>query len=361
MRLRNSEKILLHLYEFRKYEGKYEYPIDVTQQGIAGRIGISVTHVPRNINKLIESGFVHKIKAHVPGKKKKITVYLLTPAGITETKKIIERLNEEKIKIGDKFLTVEEIKKKLNIDYLTTLEKLEKKEITPELLSIQKLVTYKEVSITIGDFVDREQELKKMEKWLEWGGILTIVGSRGFGKSYLIQRFLDLRKIDMHMLWIDLHHGRTWNSVKEVFKGVFGTDDILHILKTMPVLLIFDGYYDVDDHFVNALNSLVRESIDKSRIIVTMRKDTPYYNRFYSLADLAEERVTEIQLEGIPYDEAKQFLPDVRESAFKRIYQITRGNPKILSALKKGAIENESLPLNGEEVHLLNFLASQKK
>jgi hypothetical protein len=69
--------------------------------------------------------------------------------------------------------------------------------------------------------------------------------------------------------------------------------------------------------------------------------------------------VTEIALEGIPYEEAKKFLPQVRESAFKRIYQITRGNPRILTALKKGTIDSDKLTLNGEEVHLLKFLATQ--
>ncbi len=361
MRIRNSEKILLHLYEFRKYEGKYEYPPDVTQQGIAERIGISVTHVPRNIKKLIEDGLVYKIKAHVPGKKKKITVYLLTPAGIAETKQIIERISNEEVKVGPEKITMGEIRKKLGVGYLDILDMVEKNELTPELLNIEELVVYREVSVTVDEFIDRKKELKIMDEWFSSGGVLSIVGARGFGKSYLIQRFLDRTSPHMHLIWVDVNHGRKWLGVKEIFRGLFGTDDVLRTLKSVPIFLVFDGYYDVDDEFVNALNSLIREELNQSRIVVAMRKDTPYYNRFYSLSDLAEGRVTEIVLEGIPYEHARKFLPDVKESAFKRIYQICRGNPKLLSALRNGKLNPEEFPLNGEEVHLLKFLASQKK
>ncbi|NPA74843.1 MAG: AAA family ATPase [Euryarchaeota archaeon] len=361
MRLRNSEKILLHLYDYRKYEGKYEYPPEITQQGIAERIGISVTHVPRNIKKLVEDGLVKKIKAHVPGKKKKVTVYLLTPTGIAEVKKIIEKINQNRIQVGDEYYTLNELKKKLGIGYIDLLTKLDRGEITPAVLDMKPPVVFREVSVTIDDFVDRVAEIDTIESWFSRGGMLSIVGGRGSGKSYLVQRFLDTKKPSMHIIWLDVYDGRTWSSVKEVFNALFGSEDILSVLRTQPTLLIFDDYHDVDDEFVSALNALVKEPMEHSRVIVCMRKDTPYYNRFYTLSDLAEGRVTEINLDALPYEHARKLLPDVKESAFKRIYQISRGNPRILAALKHGTLDRENVALNGEEIHLLKFLASQKK
>ena len=75
IRLKTQDKILLHLYDYRNMRDKYEYPSEITQAGIAGVVGISVSHIPRNISKLINEGLVVAKKGHVPNKKKRVTIY----------------------------------------------------------------------------------------------------------------------------------------------------------------------------------------------------------------------------------------------------------------------------------------------
>jgi len=175
-----------------------------------------------------------------------------------------------------------------------------------------------------------------------------------------MRRFLDISKPKINVLWFDIYPGRKWSTIKEIISSLFGASDVLNILRTHPTLLIFDGYQDVDDEFVSALNSLMVDDIGNSKILVSMRADTPYYNRFYTLADVAESRVQEIKLGPLPYEYARKILPDVKESAFKRIYQLAKGNPRVLTSLKKGTIDKEEVPLTPENVHLLKFLAKQK-
>lgn len=359
MHLRIAEKILLHLYDYRVYEDRYEYPFEITQQGIAKRVGISTAHVPRNIKKLIEDGFIYAKKGHVTGKKKRVTVYFLTRKGVMEVKKIIERTGASQVEINSKTYKLEDLKKKLSLPSLDIIAKIETGEIK-NLLQEQKRIVFREVNLSLQIFVDREGEVEKMMNWYSSGKILSIIGGRGMGKTTLMKRFIEFAKPKENILWFHIYEGRTWDSVKDIFKNLFNKDNVLEVLRSNPTLLIFDNYYDVDDTFVAALNSLVKENLGKSKIIVAMRSDTPFYNRFYTLSDVAEGTVTEIKLEGLPYECARELLPHIKEEALKHIYRLTKGNPLLLTAIREENMNKIDF-LNPDQKHLLMYLASQKK
>ncbi len=362
IRLTIPEKILIHLYSYRKFSDRYEYPIEMTQQGIAAAVGISVTHVPRNIKKLQAEHLVEVRKGHVPGKKKRVTIYFLTSHGIMRARDIIEKIEKTEVSLGEKVYSMSELKKLTNLSLLELIRKIEKGELTEDSLFLpERKLVFKEIEVTTDLFVDREKELKQMQHWYSFGKILVILGSRGVGKSALIQRFLEIQNPKRSIVWLNIYPQRTWKTIRDIFLHLFELDDVLRVMKNHPLLLILDNYYDVDDTFVSALSSLVKEDLGKSKIIVSMRADTPFYNRFYSLSDVVEGRVEEIRLEPLKYEDARKLLPDVKESAFKSIYKITRGNPKILVMLRKGEIKDyDDIPLPPEQIHLLNYLASQK-
>ena len=359
MHLRIAEKILLHLYDYRVYEDRYEYPFEITQQGIAKRVGISTAHVPRNIKKLIEDGLIYAKKGHVTGKKKRVTVYFLTSKGIIEVRKILKKMEPTQVDVDSKTYTIGQLKKKLSLPILDIIAKMESGEIK-KLLQEEKRVVFREVDVPLQIFVDRENEIEKMMKWYSTGKVLSIVGSRGMGKTTLVERFIRLAKPQENILWFHIYERRTWSSVKEVFKNLFSEDDILDVLRSKLTLLIFDNYYDADDTFVTALNSLVKEDLGSSKIIVCMRSDTPFYNRFYTLSDVAEGIVTEIKLEGLPYESVRELLPHIKEKALKHIYRLTKGNPLLIIAIREEDLERIDF-LNSDQKYLLRYLASQKK
>ena len=361
IRLKTQDKILLHLYDYRNMRDKYEYPSEITQAGIAGVVGISVSHIPRNISKLIDGGLVIAKKGHVPNKKKRVTIYFLTEKGISETKKIIDNLKNMNLEIEGEKYKVEKIKEILGISYIELIKRFEKKKLKIEDLKTSKRVIFKEINITTDIFVNRIEELKIMKNWYAHGKILVIIGSKGYGKSALIDKFIERIKPKEHIVWLQIYKGRKWNNIEETFKNIFN-NNTFNILKTEPTILIFDSYFDVDDIFVENLTSFVKGDIGKSKIIVSMRPDTPFYNRFYTLSDIIEGKVVEIKLEGLSYENSKLILPDIKDFAFRRIYQLTKGNPWILNLLKTGKIDEvNELPMSPENIHLLKYLASQKK
>ncbi len=361
LRLPVLERILVHLYAYRKYVDRYEYPVEMTQAGIAHAVGISVTHIPRNIKRLMEEGLVSMQKGHVSGKKKRVAVYFLTPSGVRKAKEIIEKIENYEVKVEEKYMKIREIRKLTGLSHLEILHKIERNEIEDEIRRGERII-FREVTPEEDEFVGREKELQLLNEWFREGRFATIIGSRGMGKTSLIEQFLKAVRPRCGIIWLDVFPGRKWESVKSVFESLYGKRDVLSVLRSEELLLIFDGYFKVDDYFVNALNSLVKEDLGRSKIIVSMLSETPYYNRFYSREDVEEGRVMELILSPLSYEEARLMFPDVREDSFKRIYQITQGHPRLLSLLKRGALEKvDGIALSREQIHLLNYLVSLKK
>jgi len=258
-------------------------------------------------------------------------------------------------------MKIGEIRKLTGLSYLEILKKIEKGEIEKDLRKSRSRVIFREIVPEMDVFVGRKRELKILSEWYENGEVMSIIAPRGMGKTSLIYHFLEEYEPGCGIIWLDIYEGRTWRSVKEIFKNLYGEDDILSILRREEILLILDGYYKVDDEFVSALNSLVKEELENSRIIVSMLSETPFYNRFYSKEDVENGRVWEINLGPLSYEEAKLLFEDIREDAFKRIYQMTKGHPRILTLLKRGRLREErGIALSPEQIHLLEYLATLK-
>ncbi len=353
------EKILVHLYAYRKYGNRYEYPVEMTQPGIAKALGISVTHVPRNVKRLQEQGLVEVRKGHVPGKRKRVTIYTLTPQGSKVAGELVREIEEEEVEMDGGRMSLGEIRKEFGIPLIDLIVKVER----GERIEVRRgsRVIFMEESVGYEEFIDREEELSLMKKWCQNGKVLVIKGPRGMGKTVLVREFLNRNDVHRGIVWLHIYPSRSWSSVVEVLKNLFNESSVLNVLRNYPLLLILDNYHDVSDDFVEAMHSLIMEDIGESRIIVTMPSSTPFYNRFYSMEDVREGRVMEIEISALKYEDARKLLPDVREDAFKRIYQITKGNTRILHLLSRGELRaGKDVPLTQETVHLLNYLASKR-
>lgn len=94
-----QEKAMLHVLEFKGLEDCFEFPLEVTQKGIAASIGAQRKHMPRVLKKLENKGFVSERRARVKGSSQRMKVYLLTWNGISKANEIKKFVENEMIKV----------------------------------------------------------------------------------------------------------------------------------------------------------------------------------------------------------------------------------------------------------------------
>jgi hypothetical protein len=97
-----QEKTLLHLLDFKGLEDAFEFPPDVTQKGIAAKIGAQRKHMPRILKKIVDNNMVSERRGRVSGSSQSMKVYLLTWNGISKANKIKEFVENSQIKVRDK-------------------------------------------------------------------------------------------------------------------------------------------------------------------------------------------------------------------------------------------------------------------
>jgi len=94
-----EERVLLHLYKFVNIGEVYDFPQDLTQEGISKYIGVHRKHLPRTLRKLMQNEQIEEKSAHIVGLKQKRKVYLLTWKGKITASKLKEQVDSWKVTV----------------------------------------------------------------------------------------------------------------------------------------------------------------------------------------------------------------------------------------------------------------------
>jgi DNA-binding MarR family transcriptional regulator len=298
------DRVILHLYHIRSFEGNSEMPEETTQRGIAQGININYSHVPRAVKNLLSSGFIIEITAHSSanpaGRRRK--AYYLTDKGIMTADKMMNNLNDLQIvvedesrnsvpmslgqlkqylktdrdlfslvqfissenifniynwerqiknEIGEKtkstFQFNQQLGKNLTLQYKKGLAKLFKKGI---ILDPSKLTI-------VSDFINRDTEIKVLRTELgdESSKLIFITGPMGIGKTTTLVRYLvdsftdpDCGVNQESLLWFNTSRFDSCNdflsSVLENFKSKVDSDNSTNLESQIRTFLhiILDEY-----------------------------------------------------------------------------------------------------------------------
>ncbi|UCE44968.1 MAG: hypothetical protein JSU93_06140 [Methanobacteriota archaeon] len=363
-----NDRVLLHLSKFATDAQPEEYPAESTQVGIAEGVGISRTHVPRAVKTLIRDGFVEERRGRVADKGRRMSVYTVTPEGFRKAESIWGMVRESVITVIREGGRTEMPG--------SSLEELVGRRQAVALISRMKDQT---VELARGkrapvrdlsrapertEFFGRREEMETLQAFVRSDArVMVVMGGSGFGTTSLVREFIHTQE-PLDVLWLSLKDPGASNELESeiiTFAGRIDPEvsDLDSAISMPDTILVFDGYYSVSEEIVELFSHMVAfDSL--SKVIVIAREDTPAYSWFYQRKHVEAGEVHELRIRGLDEDNALKLLgnPNIEPDAFRRVYLMTRGQPRLLRLLRDGdaeGLKNASV-FTAEEVRYLLFL-----
>ena len=183
-----GNRVLIHLSGYSRFRDEYVCPQDMTQDGIASRLGISRAHVALELKRLRQKDQVEYRLAHVAMAKSRRKVYSLTRAGNDAAEDLKNKARSKKVRILDGNGGMEHS----GHEVLKVLASAG----VPESDALIKILTTEAIPVTDGhrngaadapSLIGREQEIARLDRWLRSPGkaVCVLIGADGVGKSSL--------------------------------------------------------------------------------------------------------------------------------------------------------------------------------
>jgi tetratricopeptide (TPR) repeat protein/nucleoside-triphosphatase THEP1 len=356
-----EEKILVHLIQYTNFYDQWEVPFDITQEGIAGSIGIARCNVSRAMKKLTTKAFIEEKIAHVKGAERRRKVYFLTHNGHPPANQIYRYISDFPVVFRT---TQGEVK---NTKLAKLREQLENKPRLLELIKhmssdgiIDEHAVKAELEHKFVDFLDklpklryffgRADELSQLRSSLITKKFIIIRGIAGIGKTTLVTKLILENYEKKPIFWFRFHE---WNTLRNFltqlgkFLGTMGRTrlnsylvsrrkldlaDISEILendlKELNTILVVDDFHKVSPKIVSFFSVLVEilSKVQNITAIILTRKHIPFYN---PKEVNVSQQILELELVGLDLEGSKQLLSarKIPENMVDAIYNFTSGHP----------------------------------
>lgn len=361
-----GERILVHLSTCLRHADAFECPPEMTQDGIAGALGISRAHVALELKRLRARNRVEERMAHVEGAKVRRKVYGLAPAGQEIARRMREHARASTVTLigpeGPREVRGEEALAALRREGVRESEAFQRI-LAGGPVELRPPETPKAAPPPGRPFFGREAEVQALRTWLavDPQPVAVVLGVAGIGKTTLLGRVLAaeprphlLRRLyghdDAHGILSSCadflaHQGR--RRLKAVLaRPAYDPTEAHGILREdlEGFVLALDDYQacPAGEGF---LRSLLEES-PRCKVLVASRVQPTFYDR----ADVVDGTVTEIALAGLDRRAAADLLASrgaaLEEDGLRHVLRATRGHPLALelfaaSGLEAGRAETE--------------------
>jgi|GEM_PF-1681601 len=361
-----KDRALLHLYDSRSH--LTERPSEaLTQQGIATALEVNRTHITRVMKPLVDAGLVEVGKGRLEGGDRKMSYYLLTPTGLLRAKELIDSLGDEELELVE---GGRKVRRKVR-DVLTAHPYLRSLEVMDSIGGVLrpqapgKRLILADVELRTDGFFGREEQLAVAKEFLSSPSqILAIYANHGYGSSTFLRK-LAVDLFDGAVLWLDLSKSQGPSSLEhglERFSASLGVEPGIDGLNSERALICLDNYREMSEAMVDFLTELVpRLRGGRCKMAVSMREETPSYERFYLRPEVVSGEVIEIRLHRFDEATARRFLgEELDDEAFQLIYMLTRGQPLALDMVRRGDAEGLKSIRLSEEVRFLMYLRTRR-
>ncbi|MBI5000469.1 MAG: AAA family ATPase [Euryarchaeota archaeon] len=389
LRLTVANKILLHLRDYWLCRDRLEFPLFITQKGISEATGVQLTHVPRALKQLRAEGLIKELTGHVEGERRRYKVYFLTEEGMQVAHNLRAGLMERTVSVagpqGSRDAKIGALLEEMGTrtSLVRLLASLEGK----EHISIPRAQKQPERRHSLSSapslvkLVDREEELRHLRAALESRKcrLVVVLGGPGIGKTAIVRAFAEEECPKRSVAWLDLRSAPGLKHVLDGLQSHFGGDRAecggseesgraaARRLESGSDLVVLDGYSEVPEETVEFFISLIGAMGEAEKgvmLVMTMREDTPSYNRFYGRREVESGIVEELHVRGLAMEDCAALLGTtaIDPDALRRIYLMTKGNPQTLLLIAAGDIERlkQTTRMTTEEIRLLLFLKNVK-
>lgn len=337
MILTSAERILVHLHGQLNAKAPTR---EMTQAGIADGAHVLRSHVPRTVRLLLEEGLVESREVRLLGRTRRMTAYLLTPAGAARARELLDAVDARTVELDGRSTSLGEARKALGLTPVEALASVDER---------GRLAGYAPPE-EARDLLQRDEDLAFLRRWRSGAARTAVVyGSRGMGKTALGHAFA---RAQPRSLWIDLRPEDTLESFANSVGEATGSavEDprdpacvaraVLDTFAAGTKLVVLDGYGDAPEGVVDALRAFVRGDAPGGdpKLLVLAQETTPAYCRFYGEEERRGGLVVERHLRGLDLAGCKEMLgnPAIREEDLRRIYLLTKGCPLYLQFIREG-------------------------
>ncbi len=185
-----GNRVLIHLSCYSKHGEEYVCPSEMTQDGMALKLGISRAHAALELKRLRERNHVENRLAHVNGAKTRRKVYSLTLAGERLARDLKDAARMKRVKLldgnGGIECTGQEAIKALCSKGLCESEATIKV-LTSEAIPVLSNGNNWHEKVAPEGLVGRDQEFSRLNRWLHSPGkaVCVLSGVDGVGKTTL--------------------------------------------------------------------------------------------------------------------------------------------------------------------------------
>ena len=350
-----AERVLLHLLPL--WNAK-DAVVEATQEGISTGTGLRRSHVPRAVKRLVADGAAEVQEGRLRGRGRKVRVYALTAAGIRRARELLEGLEAEEVRFGDRRVGIGALAAELRVAPSEIVAGLDEEGVyRPRQAAL---------SIPESDLIERGPDLAALAKWLKGPAPAFVVyGSRGMGKTSLARAFS--RGVRRPIPWVDVVAEspealrRDLAASLRSLGGSGAPDAIERDVAALKPLIVLDGYGEVAEGVVDGVASLLAAvgGTPGAKLLVLAQEATPSYCRFYGAPDVRKGTVLELRLKGLSPEGTKRLLdnPEIGAEALRQVYLLTKGCPLYLTLIRDGnaARLREVSRFTPAEIRLLLF------